>query len=578
MIGNKVRGAQKNNRTVLPTPPRLLGMSRARLNRIPASPIKYHKRRRRDKRKTLVCSQGMVWREDSRQAFLFAVDKKERRHMLPSSAISLVEFYLVLYDHPRRESCMEQSLAEVMRRSKTPGILSTPVDHARLLHPWEEGNSGYVTVARRIDGHWREQHVPIKDLPLAVRELAGAPESYISQNRFMGPRRITHLWQLDSLWADLDYHKIPQWAGKDPRWVMEAAFDALDDARIPQPSFSVATGRGLALVWIHSPVPRQAIPRWNACQKGLYATLQTFGADRLALDAARVLRLIGTQHARSGRTVESLTAIGKTWAFDTLADEILPLTRAALSDLRIQHALRRTERPREGRNLPPKDFNTATLWLGRLNDLQRLRELRWWGALPPGQRDHWLFLATVAMSWVAIPEVLMRETWALAHQAGDWSEHEARTRLQAIFKRARMASEGRTIEWQGQQVDPRYHFRNSTIIEWLGITPEEQRHMQVLIGDEEARRRHREAERARKHATGEVQQDRATYLAQAADRRVEARLRQAGGESVSAIAQAMQVNRSTVWRWLKDDVASPCGCMDRRASARASGTVCTQEP
>lgn len=471
---------------------------------------------------------------------------------------------------------MEQSLADLMTLSKTPGTLTTPLDHARLLHPWEAGNSGFVTVARRIKGHWREQHVRIKDLPLVVRELAGVPESYISQNRFMGPRRITHLWQLDSLWADLDYHKLPQWAGKDPRWVMEAAFEVLEDAWIPQPSFSVATGRGLALVWIHSPVPRQAIPRWNACQKVLYVTLKPFGADRLALDAARVLRIIGTQHARSGKTVEALTSVGKVWEFDGLADEILPLTRAELSDLRIQRALRRTKRPPEGSNHPPRDFNTTTLWLGRLNDLQRLRELRWWGELPPGQRDHWLFLATVAMSWVAIPEVLLRETWALAHQAGDWSEREARTRLQAIFKRARMAAEGQMIEWQGQKVDPRYHFRNETMIEWLGITPEEQRHMQVLIDANEARRRHREAERVRKHQTREVQQDRGSYLAQVADRRVEARLRQARGETVSAIAQAMQVNRSTVWRWLKEDVASPCGCMGQSPSGSPSGTGFTQ--
>jgi hypothetical protein len=30
---------------------------------------------------------------------------------------------------------------------------------------------------------------------------------------------------------------------------------------------------------------------------------------------------------------------------------------------------------------------------------------------------------------------------------------------------------GETIEWQGEQIDPRYRFKTETIIELLGITP-----------------------------------------------------------------------------------------------------------
>jgi len=121
-------------------------------------------------------------------------------------------------------------------------------------------------------------------------------------------------------------------------------------------------------------------------------------------------------------------------------------------------------------------------------------------------------LAVNAMSWLAPPEVLMREAWALAHQVGGWDEPEASTRLQAIFKRAQRAARGETVGWRGQKIDPRHRFRSATIREWLGITAEEEQHLRVLISPKEKRRRHREAERTRKHQHGETQQTRTAYL------------------------------------------------------------------
>lgn len=75
-------------------------------------------------------------------------------------------------------------------------------------------------------------------------------------------------------------------------------------------------------------------------------------------------------------------------------------------------------------------------------------------------------------------------------RAGD--QREASTRLQAIFTRARNAAAGQIIEWAGKTVDPRYAFRAETILEWLEITPGEQREMRALIGGEEKRRRNRD--------------------------------------------------------------------------------------
>jgi len=423
-------------------------------------------------------------------------------------------------------------------------ILQNPVDHAQILHPDEPRTIGMVILTWREGVRWKEYPVSVKDLPYVVGYLQGHKDVYISQNRFFARlRRIATLGQLDAMWADLDYYRNPELAGLHPLKVLELALERLRGEGIPEPSFAVFTGRGLVLVWLHYPVPRAALPRWNACQQRLYEVLKDFGADRLARDAARVLRLIGTMNSKTGVLVEALTPAEDPWPFDRLADAILPLTRAEIRDLRVARALR-------GKTLvrPPQLYTEATLWEARLADLQKLLWLRWFGRLPPGQRDAWLFIAGVAMSWLCIPEVLLRELFALAYQVADWDEKETRTRLHAVIKRAHMAARGETVEWMGQRIDPRYRFTNETIIEWLQITPEEQEQLSVIKderGQRELARLRKEKSRRKAGAL-----PREEYLAQAEMRRQEVlRLRQEG-MSIRQIAEKIGLSKSQVHRIL----------------------------
>jgi hypothetical protein len=115
----------------------------------------------------------------------------------------------------------------------------------------------------------------------------------------------------------------------------------------------------------------------------------------------------------------------------------------------------------------PRKFTSATLWEARLSDLQRLKALRWFGDPMPDFRDRWLFVAGVGMSWLAVPQVLRRELFALAREVGGWTERETRSKLHAIFRTAHEAAAGRRVEWQGLEIDPRYRMRNQTTIEAL---------------------------------------------------------------------------------------------------------------
>ena len=190
--------------------------------------------------------------------------------------------------------------------------------------------------------------MPITDLAYAVRQLEGEPDVYLTQNRFFGRRRlVSQLAELDALFVDLDYYKTEH-ADAHPQHVLGLALETLGRQRIPSPSFAVAPAvEGSALIWLHRPVPRAALPRWRACQQVLWPTLQPSGCRPLASDAARVLRLVGTRNSRSDTLVEAIRRPARSGTSAPLADEILPET-ACRAD-RVAARARPPAGSREGR-------------------------------------------------------------------------------------------------------------------------------------------------------------------------------------------------------------------------------------
>lgn len=422
--------------------------------------------------------------------------------------------------------------------------IRTPGEHGELIHG---GGKGLVAIAHRTEksDRWRER---VHGVEAALELLKGCPVGqsnvYLSTQRFRGRRRVAYLLSLSELYADLDYYRIPSLADAAPRRVLELALKDLSGAGIPEPSLAISSGRGLYLLWLHQPIPRSALPRWAACQREICRTLKPLGADPMAVDAARVLRVIGTRHGETAAMVEAITPAGSAWEFNRLADRVLPLARAELHDLRVQRALKSARSPSSSPRTPPEGFTAATLWEARLSDLQRLKELRWFGEPMPEFRDRWLFVAGVGMSWLAIPAVLRRELFALAREVGGWTEARTRSKLHAIFRTAHEAAAGKRVEWQGLKYDPRYRMRNQTVIEWLEITAEEERQMRTLISDDERRRRDRERK--------QPEMTRREYETRATKRRAQARRMAAEGKGSREIADELGISQRTARHYLTE--------------------------
>jgi hypothetical protein len=182
-------------------------------------------------------------------------------------------------------------------------IGSSPLAHARWLHG---SRKGYVTVGQKPDREpWVQDSYPVEKLYEVVPTYGGLNDVYITQNRFYGSRATNRIAELSALYSDLDYYNVSDFAQMPPKvFFEESVLDALLRAKIPFPSLAISTGRGLALVWRHEPVPGHVLSKWARCQQYIFEALKGLGADPGAKDAARVLRLVGTYNSKSGRPVE----------------------------------------------------------------------------------------------------------------------------------------------------------------------------------------------------------------------------------------------------------------------------------
>ena len=390
-----------------------------------------------------------------------------------------------------------------------------PRQHLQALHPENTRThngirKGVVSFAQRVsDGkkNWKEWTIPVGgDAVLQAEEIirAGGDDVYISQQAFNRWRGIADLSALGSNYIDLDYHQRARWKGKRPNDVAAAVLYKLKKVGVPFPSYILSTGRGLVCVWLTELLPPMALPRWSQVQKNLAGALTEFGADKRALDAARVFRLSGSINSKADwdrRQVGMIWCQGTPDAptrhvFGTLADEVLPYTQAQIISLQAERAARNEEREGRPRQTIHK-LTGATYWSAVHDDLQSLRRYRnpETGTLPPGQRDIWLFIAANALSWTRAVDDMEREIRILAMQSAGWSESESKARLSAVVKRARQAASGKTTLYSGNEVDARYRMRADTIIDWLEIEPAEMRAADLRVLIDTDRRRERGAMR-----------------------------------------------------------------------------------
>jgi len=332
--------------------------------------------------------------------------------------------------------------------------LETSLEHYDHLHGVAHGTA-LVWERRATANRWHKLSPGDAHIPALLAAQTGQPDRYVTANEFQGWRLVALLKSLRCCYVDID-------GCKDAEHTLGEALERLREAQLPPPSAVVFSGRGLHLYWLIEPVPAQALPVWQRCQDVLIAALRSLGADPVAKDCTRVLRLVGSVNSKNGAVVRGLVFDPQPYAFRHLCDEVLgyrvPRT-AEVRDLAVARAAR-------GQRL--STGSVYDRWHLVYRDLLAIAESHLLGGVPHGHRDKWLFLSAVALSWFANPQTLNRE---LEKQARCWTQglsvSEVRSAIKGPIERAEAAAAGKQYEWEGELQDPRYRFRRETLWAWM---------------------------------------------------------------------------------------------------------------
>ncbi len=369
---------------------------------------------------------------------------------------------------------------------RKPGPITTPLEHFELLHTPDQYGTAILWERQGQGKRWHKLAPYDPHIPALLRAQVGMLDCFITVNEFRWWRQVDNLKSLRALYVDIDRPLS-----------LEDIEDALHEAKLPWPSLIVWSGRGVHLYWLHAPMPAQVLPVWQRCQDVIIKALLFAGADPAAKDCARVMRMSGTINAKNGAVVLGHIYDPEPWNWHSLCDEILgPRVEPKAAQVR-DLATARADRGQRLRTGSIYDW-----WHLVYRDLIAIAEKHWFGGIPEGHRDQFLFLSSVALSWFAHPSTLEAE---LTRRAQTWTPglkaREVRAAIDSSLKRAQRAAAGETVLFNGQTRDPRYWYKRETLHGLMAplIDAELAPTLRAIVSDEirEQHRRETEAKRDR---------------------------------------------------------------------------------
>lgn len=437
-------------------------------------------------------------------------------------------------------------------------------EEARAYH--DPGRSGFFSILVDVNGNKRQSSHRLIEMPTVLNLIDKSRDTWLTQAEFIRPnRRVVNLARIGLLFADLDTYRVPWAKGRTPEQLAQFVLFHCAEEGIPTPSMLVFSGRGIQAKWLlEGTVPRQALPRWNACQKYLVDRLQAVGADAGAKDASRVLRVIKTVNSKSGEICRVVHVENGSdgqpvrYNFEYLAEMLLPVARWTIEQQR-QEREERAKR-RQLKLLPGaktdnlRGFSGRQLAWHRLEDLRKLASLR--GGVQEGERMRHLFwrLNFLLLSGATNSRDMYYEAKALAQELDpNWQQNSKE--LMTLYAKAKAYESGEKITFGGKEYAPLYTPRNDTLINLFQITDDEQAALRTIISKDMAKARDRARKEAVRRAAGAV--DRETYLEAASAKQAQAQALRAQGLSVRAIAQQMGISKTAAGRYVAEAAECP---------------------
>ena len=309
---------------------------------------------------------------------------------------------------------------------------------------------------------------------------------YATPNTFrVRKRNKDNLLQLRMLWQDIDNVKD-----------IDATIKAIDklvlEDKIPKYHKIVNSGRGIHVKWIIRDYAgtQKNIKAWESLQRYFYKQLKSLGADRNAIDVARVLRIVGTYNSKSNTLVKEI--VDNNFEYYDLYE---------LYDKFIYKPYKEQEKVQDinkNDNIAyknkSKDNNTVTLTRKSLNecrlmDLEKLLELRNNEMYDIRNKFMMLYGTYYLLRGYSVEATEQRllELNEIIKSKHKTSKSEIRTIIRNGLKRVNNSNEENI-----KLLLP----KNETIIEMLQITEEEEKFLKTIINNDTKNNRRNEHKRA----------------------------------------------------------------------------------
>ena len=416
-----------------------------------------------------------------------------------------------------------------------------------MLH---ENDDGFIAVAEKKDKVWNQYHYKVDELKDNIKKLLSLEGNlYMSPNSFFIPqRKIENIRKLNALYVDIDYYTVKFLKGKDHEFIMEMIDNNyLKDGLLPEPSFVMFTGNGLAIYWLIESVPSTVLPLWNAVQRHFLNTLADIGSDAKSIDSARVMRLAGSLHSKTQERAKLYIYDSKlTYRLRDIQEDYLPELTPYVKNPGYRS---------RGRKAKVVNYYTLySLHFARINDLITLLEIRdgycrseEGNLIETGQREVMCFLYRYwYCCYCSDKEQALENTFEFNEK---FVKPLGRREVRKITKSAEKAYD----EWlkdspNGSYARGGYNYKNTTLIKMLHITDDEMKQMKTLINKGEKVRRDAEAKKKKRRNEDGL----TPKQAEKKERLEKVKLLYESGLNQGQIADKLNINIRTVRRDIKD--------------------------
>lgn len=428
-----------------------------------------------------------------------------------------------------------------------------PIEVLRTMH---RSRDGFIPLARKSEGRVRPYAgLPVSTLdewfPSIVEELT--EDGYFAPNTMRKAGRVfrtgypypipcdCNVKYLNANFVDVDCHKLKP---EPISWTLALAvvLQYAEENVIPMPSFFARSGRGLYVLWMLrdeadpgiAPVANMKDNRekWRAVETSLIKRLANIGADAVACNEARWLRLPGSIHtgAKNRPRVTYMVLLndnGEMPLYElpdmlSLMDiQYAPLPPVVPKGFRLPPG----KRPKgKGSRVPSRARSPHRL---RAREIEILNDMR--GGFREGCREVVLWVYSCSLRSAGLDE---SQVWDECQKlAAKFRPKLPAARFHHAVQRRKRAS----------------RWRNSTVARWLAVADDEAEYLSMLVPDPLRKKRERAAERAREKRRVENAYAQLRFLD----------LRQRGDMSKRAIARELGVSATTIlnweraWPWLK---------------------------